>query len=223
MTTLTIRQMVPTTLKRTLHRVLNPLRFRDSHIERACWIDSESVLGKGVRLGESVSVKQSSIGDYSYLGYRCEVNHATIGKFCSISAEVFVGLGQHPLGDRVSTHPLFYLHRPENGWDVADRDFQREYFPTSVGNDVWLGHRASLKGGITVGDGAVVGAGAVVTADVPPYAIVAGVPAKPIRYRFDPETIEFLLRLKWWDRDEAWLRANWQAFHDIRDFRERVE
>lgn len=74
-----------------------------------------------------------------------------------------------------------------------------------IGSDVWIGARAAILEGVTIGDGAVVAAGAVATKDVPPYAIVGGVPAKIIKYRFDEETIKKLLELKWWDKDMDWI------------------
>ena len=87
-------------------------------------------------------------------------------------------------------------------------------FP-EVGNDVWIGENVFFQGGVIIGDGAVVLAGAVVTKDVPPYAIVGGVPAKVLKYRYDEETIKFLLSIKWWDKDVNWLRDNWQLLCDI--------
>jgi acetyltransferase-like isoleucine patch superfamily enzyme len=87
-----------------------------------------------------------------------------------------------------------------------------------VGNDVWIGTDAILMAGITVGDGAVIAAGAVVTKDVAPYSIVGGVPAKEIKKRFDNEKIESLLSLKWWDKDEKWLRENGSRFMDVDAF-----
>jgi hypothetical protein len=124
-------------------------------------------------------------------------------------------MGQHPLEPFVSTHPIFYLRGPFAPWNLATRNYRSEYQPTTVGNDVWIGLRAAIRDGAVVGDGAVIAAGAIVTRDVPPYAIVAGVPARIIRYRFTPAIIRSLLAFKWWDRDEPWLRANWLRFHDV--------
>jgi carbonic anhydrase/acetyltransferase-like protein (isoleucine patch superfamily) len=84
-----------------------------------------------------------------------------------------------------------------------------------VGNDVWIGVRAAIKDGVTVGDGAVIAAGAVVVEDVSPYAIVGGVPAKLIRFRFPQEIVQFLLNFRWWEQDDDWLRQNWSRFHDV--------
>ena len=77
-----------------------------------------------------------------------------------------------------------------------------------IGNDVWIGNDVRIIGGITIGDGAIVGLGAVVTKDVPPYAVVGGVPAKIIRYRFEQDKIEELLRDKWWNKEEEWIKDN---------------
>ena len=92
--------------------------------------------------------------------------------------------------------------------------FEKKEESTIIGNDVWIGAKAIIRSGVTIGDGAVIGAGAVVTKDVPPYAIVAGVPAKIIRYRFDEELRKALLAAKWWDRDMTELRT--LPFNNVR-------
>lgn len=88
----------------------------------------------------------------------------------------------------------------------------------AIGNDCWIGARVSIISGVTIHDGAVVLAGAVVTKDVPPYAIVGGVPARVLKYRYDEDTIQVLLNSQWWNRDIEWLRDNWELFNNIDEF-----
>ena len=92
-----------------------------------------------------------------------------------------------------------------------------------MGNDVWIGAGAILLEGITVGDGAVVAAGAVVTKDVPAYTVAGGVPAKFIRNRFDESETEFLKDFKWWEKDDKWLKDNWELFSDIEKFTKEAD
>lgn len=102
----------------------------------------------------------------------------------------------------------------------ADRNYFEEFEKIGIGNDVWIGANVIILDGIEIGDGAVVAAGSVITKSVPPYAIVGGVPAKIIRYRFEKDKIEKLLILKWWDMDLAYLRKNFTKFHNIDGFLE---
>lgn len=150
--------------------------------------------------------RRYNMGEFSYLGmntYIKNVKDTKIGKYCSISHEVMIGLSQHPT-DCLTTHG-FICHEkcpainniltvPKE--NVVSFDGLK---PITIGNDVWIGFRAIIMDGVNIADGAIVAAGAVVTHDVPPYAIVGGVPAKVIKYRFDTETINKLLELRWWD------------------------
>ncbi len=134
-----------------------------------------------------------------------------IGRYCSFGEQVQIGRHGHPM-HWVSTSPFFYwpienvLDQPvlEAGDFAPHRDFNRRTPPvklqyTDIGNDVWIGHGAFILPGVTIGDGAVVAAHAVVTKDVPPYAVVAGVPAQVIRKRFSEKDVGTLLESKWWD------------------------
>ncbi|MDK4688443.1 CatB-related O-acetyltransferase [Kingella negevensis] len=143
-----------------------------------------------------------SIGQFSYLNVGCVVySNVSIGRFCSIGRSVEIGLASHPM-EYLSTHPFvtsnsLFTRYPE--YSEIQRKKWQFHQSVSIGNDVWIGAKAMILNGVNVGDGAVIAAGAVVTKDVPPYAVVAGVPARVMRMRFDDKTIEQLLALKWWD------------------------
>ena len=143
-------------------------------------------------------------GTFVYEGTLVRNRHSRIGKFCSIGPDVHIGTGRHPL-DALTTnsmvHKNCFLIDGEFSVDPENRVEFEQSLPVTIGNDVWIGMNSIIMDGLTVGDGAVIGAGAIVTRDVPPYAIVAGIPAKVIRYRFDEKTIERLLRSRWYERD----------------------
>ena len=157
-----------------------------------------------------------SLGYGSYLCEKCNIE-AEIGRFTSIGAEVRTLPGTHPFTTPfATTSPLFYsTKRQAMETFVKERFFDEVLPPVKIGNDCWIGVRVLLQGGVTVGNGAIVLSGAVVTKDVPPYAIVGGVPAKVIKYRYDEETIAFLQRTAWWDRPVEWLRENNPLLRDI--------
>ena len=142
----------------------------------------------------------STMDAYSFCGYDCEIINADIKKYCSIASCVKLGGAKHPI-EWVGTSPVFYVGRDSVSKKYSEYDREKTK-RIKVGNDVWIGIGAIIKSGVTIGDGAVIGAGAVVTKDVRPYEIVAGNPAKHIRFRFDEEIINELLELRWWDFPE---------------------
>ena len=161
------------------------------------------------------------MGYGSYAGKSCNINYAKIGRYTCIGPNVRTTSGTHPL-DYVSMHPAFFSLRKQAGFTYVSEQKCNENiddsYHTIIGNDVWIGDSALLMEGVKIGDGAVVAAGAVVTKDVPPYAVVGGVPAKVIRYRFSEEVIEKLLKIKWWDKDTDWLKAHADEFCDVSAF-----
>jgi len=164
-------------------------------------IDNESYVSRKAKVYSHVQVYKFSIGDYSYVAGNAEVICTTIGRFCSIADDVIIGSGIHTLNN-VSTSPIFTESRNALGEECTSLTNANPFKHVSIGNDVWVGSRAIIMGGVNVGNGAVIGAGAIVTKDVPPYAIVGGVPAKIIRYRFSDDVIAKLEEIKWWNLSE---------------------
>jgi acetyltransferase-like isoleucine patch superfamily enzyme len=217
-----LRSVVPSGLRRhRRHRGLTKLHGFVSLGDEFDHAIQRATFGRACRLGGPVYVFDSTIGDFTYLEVGCRISSADVGKFCAIAPYSLIGLAAHPT-DVVSTHPLFYRHQPEFGYDFVERDRLQELSRTRIGNDVWVGAGVAVKDGITVGDGAILGAGAVVTADVPAYAIYGGVPARLIRFRFDEDTIRLLLESRWWDRDFEWLREHAEDFTDVNRFKQLV-
>ena len=135
------------------------------------------------------------------------IRNLKIGRYCSVAKHVDIGLPQHPT-NWLSIHPRQYFDNYGNwsrhtGTNVSVKEFSGESGMTEIGNDVWIGDHVVIMSGVHIGDGAIVAAGAVVTKDVPPYAIVGGVPARVIRYRFSEDEVSKLLKMQWWDYDIA--------------------
>ncbi len=165
---------------------------------------------KTIKTNYKKNRKKYNIGEFTYLGCGTTIKNpaSTIGKYCSISHDVCIGVSQHPT-NCLTTHG-FIISKACTAIDceiILDDDnivdFKKQaQLPVTIGNDVWIGIRAIIMDGITIGDGAIIASAAVVTRDVPPYAIVGGVPAKIIKYRFNKEIIEKLQKLKWWERSK---------------------
>jgi acetyltransferase-like isoleucine patch superfamily enzyme len=172
--------------------------------------------GNSVYLGDNVVMHNCSIGDHSYVNGHARIKNTTIGKYCSVASGVKIVLGAHPT-NLISLHPAFYaINKPMETF--ADKQYFNEYLEVKIGNDVWIGEDAIIPGGITIGDGAVIASRAVVTKDVEPYSVVGGVPAKHLKYRFDDEKINLLKEIRWWDRDEKWIRENFRLFLNVDEF-----
>lgn len=182
---------------------------------------NDSIFGKYVTLYDYSTFSNSKIGDFSYIGKNTKVNNASIGNFCSIGPNCNIGLGKHPSRGFVSTHPIFYSTQGQSQIIIADKIYFNEYGKIEIGNDVWIGANCIIVDDVKIGDGAIIATGAVVTKDIPPYAIVGGVPAKIIKDRCTEEQKQFLLSFKWWNKDFNWIKKNYKLFHKIDLFIEK--
>lgn len=185
-------------MKKIFKYLLNRIRFKDSIIPLNSFVSSDSTIGKFVRIYNGCRIGSTNISAYTYIGAGSRLENVDIGSFCSVGPDVLCGLGLHPY-NMISTYPGFYSKKASGSFFLGSHKGVVENNRVVIGSDVWIGARAILLGGIKVGHGAIIAANAVVNKDVPPYAIVGGVPARIIKYRFDPNLISILLDSKWWE------------------------
>lgn len=176
-------------------------------IHPGCLIQN-ATFGPWTEVGEGSRVLNSTFGSYAYCDRLADIANCTVGAFANIAALTRIGPTDHPFRHAAQHH---FLYRATNYWDDIgdDADFlaARAARSCELGADCWIGHGAIVKPEVSVGIGAIVAAGAVVTQDVDPFMIVAGCPAKPLRARFDRQTVDRLLALAWWEWDHGRLRA----------------
>lgn len=173
--------------------------------------DSSCIFSSYNKLHSRSNLHNVRLGRFTYVS-GATIGNADIGAFCCIGPGALIGgMGRHPT-EWLSTHPAFYSTNEQAGLYFAEKDAYEEWLPTIIGNDVWIGARTLILEGITIGSGAIIAAGSIVTKDVPPYAIVGGVPAKIIRYRFSPEVIAELLDWCWWDLPDTALKNIYRRF-----------
>jgi acetyltransferase-like isoleucine patch superfamily enzyme len=193
-------------LKENRHFCGYPLKKKDPHE----FIESNQVIN-GIEIGKFT---------YGYLKH-CSYDRGVlkkIGAFCSINETAIIGVINHPI-DLITTHPILYVEESIIGREVRGPIMNgnvnpidilsiEKNHPIIIGNDVWIGANAVILPGVNIGNGAVIGAGAVVTKDVPDYAVVVGVPAKVLKYRFTHQQIEILNKVRWWDWPNDKIEAN---------------
>lgn len=190
-------------LKKFTYRYISPLAKWDAR--------SSFTKKSGIRYGAKLFNVQ--MGDYSSIGIDSKISNAIIGRYTVIAREVYVSVGAHPT-NFLTAHSIFYKNNP---WGFHPEWVKKIDYNESpvchIGNDVWIGTRAIIMDGVNVSDGAIVASGAVVTKDVPPYAVVGGVPAKVIKYRFPKEMIDRLLEIQWWNLPDNEIAKVIDLFH----------
>lgn len=172
---------------------------KEPYIHEHCQLINAE-LGEYTEVGLYNYFENVRLGDYSYTGQFCILQNVEVGKFANIAAMVRIGPTAHPM-ERPTLHHITYRRRMY-GVDTRDDEEFLEWRTNQkvyIGHDTWIGHGAIIMPGVKIGNGAVVGSGAIVTRDVEPYTIVVGIPAKPLRRRFDEETARKLEQIRWWD------------------------
>jgi phosphonate metabolism protein (transferase hexapeptide repeat family) len=192
------------------------LSATEPFVHPGCQIVNSS-FGAWCEVGEGSRVVNSTFEDYAYCDRLSDIANTTVGKFANIAAMTRIGPTDHPM-DHASLH--HFLYRSAYYWDDVTDDpafmARRASRRTVIGPDTWLGHGVIVKPEVTIGAGAVIASGAVVTKDVPPYMIMAGLPAQPLRPRFAAGVADRLLALAWWDWPHDRLRAALMDFRALK-------
>lgn len=205
-------------MRKNIKMLILKYKFRKKNVgfKKGAQVSANAVFEGNNRIGCNSSFS-GSMGYASYIGDDCRIN-AKIGKYCCIASNVKTVKGAHPTKDWASVHPAFYSPLKQCGFTYTEVERFSEFKPPiEIGNDVWIGDSVLLLDGVHIGDGAIIAAGAVVNKDVPSYAIVGGVPAKIIRYRFSDDEISMLMKLKWWDKPEGWIKENAEKFSNVKN------
>lgn len=180
---------------------------------------------KGANKIGNKTVFKGTLGYGSYIGDNCKIS-ADIGNYTSVASNVNVITATHPISKFVSTSPVFYSKKMQNGITYVNNVKYYEYLfydkkreiGVDIGSDVWIAYGVTIVGGIKISDGAVILPNSTVVKDVLPFEIVGGTPAKHIKYRFDQSQIEKLNSIRWWEMEESFLNTYSDLFLDIDDF-----
>lgn len=196
---------------------LNWLRSKEYDFTKLRSWQSNVQQEEHVKLSPVHLLSNVRIGKYSYIARDAAITNTTIGRFCSIGPNFSCGLGIHPTNG-ISTAPMFYSTKKQNGITFSSQDKIVEYKSIKIGNDVFIGANVTVLDGVTIGDGAIIGAGAVVSKDIPPYAIAVGSPIEIKRYRMSEKKIAAMERILWWNWEDEKLKDIESMFFDIDTF-----
>lgn len=193
------------------------------------YISYDTLVEKYINVERNTKLIDCRIGKGTDIASNCKFVKCKIGKYCVIGDNCMNIYGHHPIFHYVAMNSKFYAPQKRGfttKWLYKELykyiDKEKKYF-TEIGNDVYITHDVKILEGVKIGDGAVITPGSVVTKNVPPYAIVRGNPAKIEMYRFKNEEIEFLQNIKWWDKDDEWIKKNIDNFSNIKIFKEKFE
>lgn len=217
-------------------RVISKIRQYKYHIdggsrfEKNVYFNRNTNLHGWVKFEKNSSFVNCEIENGVEIGPNCHFIGCKIGKYTIMDANNKNICGNHPVNFYVAMSNLFYRPRKQHGL-VEEQSYFAEYkyadkekkYHNIIGNDVYITNDVSILEGVRIGDGAVITPGSVVTKHVPPYAIVRGNPAEVVTYRFSREYIDFLEELKWWDKDEEWIKAHVQYFSNVKKLKKIVE
>lgn len=220
-------------VRKEIETVLSELGFDGQIVEHPIYVDCKisrksymyhsCLEGKNL-ICDDTELVDSLLGKCSYMGKGTKIVKTKVGKYTCIGPGVKIIRGQHPTSAIVSIHPAFYATNHPIGYSYVKEDKFKELrevepgFAVVVGNDVWIGADVKIMEGVTIADGSIVAAGAVVVKDTEPFEIVGGVPARHIKYRFEEEERDMLLKIQWWNRDSGWIQEHADDFVDIKRF-----
>lgn len=214
-------------MKRLVKKILIFKKKSNLKLKKKCiflkgvQVDLDSSFEGNNLLSYNAKISSSKIGFGSYIGENSIIYNSIIGRYSCIATGVVTALGKHPTKTFASIHPAFYAKTHSIGFSYVDKqkfeehDLIQSNWGVVIGNDVWIGANVTLLEGVNIGDGSIIAAGAVVTKDVPPYAIVGGVPAKVLDFRFSDDKIQWLMQKKWWDKPEGWIKEKADYFENI--------
>ena len=215
-------------VKKKIFQIKYNIKFGEKSRFYNCKFEGDNMLGRYVYL------MGSSIGRGTYIAFNSTIYWTKIGRYCSIGDNVRIGLGNHPINENISTHPAFYknvkkscgftFHNDNNDIFNSLRFVNsNKKYVVEIGNDVWIGANAMIMDGVKINDGAIIAGGAIVTKDVEPYSVIAGIPAKTIKYRFSDEYISILNDFKWWNMPIEWIKKNYYSFSNPKGFINKIK